>query len=714
MNFKSRKLRVGLISLATVLAVYLICSRLSKTPQIKIDTAAESAGVVDEFENGVGRVGDIGIGTVEVAEFITLNKNKEIDRKWGFKKLLHQEGNEWELEKPFMDIYRRNLKCCITSDRGRILLESDVGRPSPKEGTLAGNVIIRILPENNSDIEESTVYLDSVDFISERSLFRTDGPVRFISTDAQMLGTGMELVYNDQLGRLEFLRIIHLKSLRIKTSSQASLFSSGETDIDRKADTSSQLQTKQPAKPVAADNSQKVKRVLPANKKGENYRCVFSKNVVVDCPEQLVFADEVFINNIFFAKGSSEDSNKSDTVNADNVKEHGAAIAKQSEPNGPQEEFIDIIVTCDNGFIVTPMNSTGSYVISTEPHAELTATDNRATKDINDPGSRITFVARRIDYCVSTENVVANGPSKLTFYVNDPMREEPNRTVLPVKVTAQKKTSFLPALNQVIFEGDCRCTMIRAQSDIQEKYTLSAPRFTVDLSSNKASAADIEHFTADGGVVRLATIKTAQEEMLGGIELKCLKFDFDPNQQLFWATGPNGTITVDNSKIAEPKKKTGKFSLQKPCYAFVRDFETLKYFLEANQIVADAAPQGTLRIDYFPIVKGEYGQQVSATAGHIVANLVETADGQNKLSTLSATGGITYEEEAKKKKWGKGKAIQFVGGDFFYDADKALITAWGDKSQPCLLNGVLVEAIKYNLKTGRAAKAKIVGPGMLK
>jgi hypothetical protein len=143
----------------------------------------------------------------------------------------------------------------------------------------------------------------------------------------------------------------------------------------------------------------------------------------------------------------------------------------------------------------------------------------------------------------------------------------------------------------------------------------------------------------------------------------------------------------------------------------VRDFETLKYFSEANRIITDAKRQQIL-IDYVPIVQGQYGQQITATAGHIEANLTEIAGGRNELSTLSATSGVTYEEEAKEKKWGKGKAVEFVGSGFFYDVEKSTITAWGDELQPCLLNGALAPGIEYNLKTGRI-KTKITGPGIL-
>ena len=298
------------------------------------------------------------------------------------------------------------------------------------------------------------------------------------------------------------------------------------------------------------------------------------------------------------------------------------------------------------------------------------------------------------------------------------MGAEVNQAV-PVKVTARKEAKFLAALNQVVFEGDSLCTMVQQDTDSQRKYTLSAPKLTVHLSSDKPeqsseSAIDVKHLTAGGGVANLAVVKTAGENLLGGIELKCSRFDYDPGRRLFLSTGP-GVIKVDNSKISEPKKKKkkklGRFSLQRPCWAIVEDFDTLKYSLESNRVIADAQSQ-RIHIGYVPIIKGQYGQVVKATAGHIEALLYETADGRIELSTLSAAGGVTYEEEAKKTKWGKGKAVQFVGSEFFLDAKKSMLTAWGDEFQPCLLNGAAVDGIEYNSRTGRV-KTKIIAPGQL-
>jgi hypothetical protein len=714
MGLKSRKLYIWLISAGAVLVIYLLYNQISKTPPIAIDSgdttykAARDEGRETRDERR-GMVGGVGVGTVQKAKYTHLNAKKQVDREFGFEKLLHAEGDEWEIEKPYMNIFRGNLKCYMTADKGTVQVEDAVGRATPKDATLTGNVVIHILPEKGSNIKEGFIYLDDVIFISEKSQFSTAGPVKFTSQDAQMLGKGLELVYNDEMDRLEFLKIIALETLRIRQSSKASLFSSETTATESPASPGNEAQAeRQKAKEIPAADRETIEK-----KKGAYYRCVFRKNVIIDCPEQLIFADEISINNILWSKGPEKKHENRDTGGTDKMEtaveaNEESVSSPQGEPNESSEQFVDIVVTCDDGITVVPMDSSGM--------PENAATEGKGLKNFNDEKGRPTFVAQKIDYCAITEDTVASGPSELTFYTNDVMGTEGKPRSLergggkqpgvPVKVTAQEKAEFLPVLNQVIFEGDVLCTMLREKVDFQQKYTLSSPKLTVDLSKDKRSRADIKHLTASGEVVQLDTSKWAGEKLLGFTKLKCLQFDYDAGQQMFLATG-SGVIAVDNSKIAEPEREVGRFSLQRPCYAVVRNFDTLKYLKEANLIIADAGAEQIL-IDYFPVIKGQQGQQTSATSNHIEAVLYETASGQNELSTLSAKGGITYEEERAKK----GKTIQFVGSEMFYDNSKSMITAWGDELQPCFLNGALAPGIEYNLKTDRI-KTKITGPGTL-
>ncbi len=738
-----RKFFIAFISLAAVLAIFLFYGRIGKTPPIPMDTdtGAEFIDSVADgsdggLDNEVGMIGEVGVGTVRKARYITLNENNEVEREWGFERLLHEVRDLWEIEKPYMNIYQRNVKFYITADNGNVQVETAVGKSTPKDATFTGNVVIRILPEGSSNVKKSNIYLDDITFLSEKSQLTTAGPVKFISEDAQMLGTGMELIYDDVLERLDYLRIIDLESLRIK-SSQTGFRSEARMQADGTADTGGPAKMQQPDETVVASDKGQIqtsaarpeveqgKAYPERSQRGEYYECIFGKNVLIDSPEQLVFAhDKIAINNIFWSKASNGQSNQTDagaaeqgpqspgdagTNNVTVPKQDEPNESSQNQPNESSEKCEDIIITCDGGFVVTPMDSakTNEYSGESTPQASI-ITGTERPKELEDANDRTTFLARIIDYSASTDDTVAVGASELRFYTSDLIQAEPNQTTVPVKVTSQKLLRFLPALNQVIFEGDCVCEMLRDEPDGLRRYVVSGQRFRVDLSPDKDkqpsdSGPQIKHFTADGGVVKLATVKMANEKVLGGVEVKCLKCEYDTAQQLFLATGP-GVINLDNSDVPGPNSQPDKFSLNKPCWAIIENFQTLKYFLDKNQLVADAPSQGLLTVNYFPIVKTQvqYDQQVTVTAVHVQAHLIETAEGEFKLSTLSATGGITYEDQDK----------EFNGSKLFYDAGKAIITVHGDEVQPCHFNGVPVDEIEWDLKTDKI-KFDIKGPGAL-
>ena len=730
MGLWSRKVRVGLISLGVVLSMFLLYSLISKTPRIEIDSAPEfeemvTDGNVGWLDGEVGAFGRVGIqGTVQKARFINLNEQKQVDRELGFDVLLHEAGNEWEVKKPYLNMYQPNVVCYITAERGRILVEAAGGRPQPKIAEFSGNVVAHFVPEGSSDASEGFLYLDDITFLSTTSKFSTPGPVKYLSEDAQMFGKGLEFIYNDYFQRIDLLRVVHLESLSLK-SEQAD-FSNKTVKDQTPSDANSQIQTKPPEKTVATDDSTKVK-TLPdpntqatAQKQAQHYRCVFSKNVILDSPEQLIFAlEELFIRNIFRPEDLTEQSDKADPCSTNPVSEpvpdNAADVQNELEPNSAgssnspvieEQPPVDIVVTCDDGFVLTPMDfnssDTNSPLVGRE---QLLATARYELTQLKEADERNLFIAQRIDYCAATQDTVAVGPSELKFYARNLFREDANDTVVPVTITTQKKAQFLPTANRALFEGECVCTMLREDPNGQQKYTLSAPKLTVDLAEQKdeplsSMANKIEYLAADGPTTRLSIVKMAKQEILGGFEIKCADIDYDAKQQFFLAAGP-GEVKVDNSKISEPNEDAGRFGMRRKSYSIVQNFETLKYFIETDQVIAEAGGQGVV-VHYFPIVDGKYDRHITISSSRIEAFLYETADGQTELSTLHATDGVTYVEEDMK----------FKGSKLFYDAVKSKITVQGDDSQPCILNGSLVDKIEYDLKTGRK-KFQLVGPGTL-
>jgi hypothetical protein len=899
-----RKILIGFVSLGVVLGVYLLYTRVSKTPKTDTDRIAEAIksvadGNLVDFDSRMGKIGDVGIGPAEKAYYFTTNpKTQEIEREFGFEKLLHAVRGVWDIEKPYMNVFRRNFTCYLTADKGQVHVETAVGRTTPKDATFSSNVVIHIVPTDGSNIKESFVYLDDIIFLSEKSMISTAGPVRFESEDARMIGMGLELIYNERAERLEYFKIANLNSMIYRvTSSQAALFSSTQTTNVSAAEPNSQSAVEPNSQFEVPDPNETL--VVHAPKKasnteqqaGEFYKCVLRDNVLIDAPEQLIFAAEQFlIHDIFFSKAFLDQSGETESASPKNTESMGptakettqsteivaepnipalepatakppAAMDDPNDGNEPTEEPKFIVITCDGGLLIVPKDSTrlpeptkADSSIRTQVNTEAPPSDNlsaeqryaaiaaRARQRLDDGTTRTKFFARTIDYNTVTGDVITKGLSELTYFKTDATVTEANEPLSPLKVTARegakyskasnqivfkgclctmlqaglaeqrdvtfsapeitvdlpeekskqpdilatgpvelafymeakKKTTkgeeqttevrpptsdlqpltpvtvtarkwahYSAALNQMAFEGECRCTMLREDPNVLEEFVLLSERMTVDLAEDAndrtaGPAAGIEHLTAtcrdgvlhdDGSpaeVVRLATTRTAKAGgafadaledangtgSLGGIELKCRQFDYDAVQQLYWATGPDGIIKLNNALPADSNEQSKPFSLRNPCWAIISRFNMLSYSLLTNRIIADAAPQEKLGIVYMPIgtesgdpntPKSQRPNDVMAMAPHVEAFLHETADGDMELATLNATGGILYEDD---------KSHQFIGSELFYDHTTAVVKIEGDKLQPCYYNGVLVDQIKYDLNT-KNVEYNVVGPSTI-
>ena len=174
----SRRFTIWLISFLAVLVVYFIYNRLSRTPPIPTDITTTPAGQladVCDSTASVGKIGDVGVGVIKNARYTTLNAQKQVEREFGFQELLHQDGNDWEIEKPYMNIYRRSFNCSITGERAKIAVEVAGGRVTPKQGMLMGNIIIRILPKQKDAAARQLFISMTLPFPRINPCFRRQG-----------------------------------------------------------------------------------------------------------------------------------------------------------------------------------------------------------------------------------------------------------------------------------------------------------------------------------------------------------------------------------------------------------------------------------------------------------------------------------------------------------------------------------------------------------
>ncbi len=681
MLLHSRRFTIWLVSFLAVLVVYFIYNRLSRTPTIPTDTMLTPAGQladVRDSDTSVGKIGGVGVGGIKNARYTTLNAQKQVEREFGFEELLHQDGNDWEIEKPYMNIYRRSFNCSITGERAKVAVEVAGGRITPRQGMLMGNVTIRILPRQKDAAGEITLYLDDIAFSADKSLFSTPGRIELVSGNVRMTGTGVEIVYNGDDERLERLQITNLQSLRIKKWSQGTVLRST---------------------PDTSANNQKGESEQ-TSKRGKYYQCTLDKNVRIETPNERLLADALSIIDIFAADGSAGEAGKEaspddNTIPVQSSNKPQAAVSDESPS--------DITITCDGGIIVTPMSASNE---KKSPKQRTTYAEIIAQQDVNaTPVGKTTFRGANVTYSAITGEAVAIGPSSIAFDVNEKTGDGAGRPGT-VRMTSRRRAAFSPASNKSTFEGDCRCIISQEQDAILQQYIVMADKLEIDLvkkNTNKdyGPSMDVNRMIATGPGVHLASTKKISNKLLTGMELKCASLDYDTIDGNFFATGP-GLIKVDNSQTDEPQGKLGRFSLRRKCYAFLRNFDSLAYAGQSKHLTADSK-SGSLLVDYFPLVEGRGNEKVSITASHVEADIAEIPTGRMELKDMRAKGAVTYED----------KDTQVIGNEFIYDANTASIDIRGDKVHPCNFNGAIIDAVRYDTKSGKW-NTRLKGPGAIR
>ncbi len=696
----SRRISVWLVSFLAVLMIYFVYNRISRTPPIPLSGAKPQIGRafdVCDINGKVGMVGDVGIRIAKNARYVWLDAQKQ-QRVFGFEELLHQDGNEWEIEKPYYTIYRPDFKCTISGRHARVTVDVAGGQVTPRRGNLKGNVKIEILPLRKGGPGEGVVYLDDVVFVAEKSALSSEGQVEFVSQDAQLVGRGMELVFGEA-GQVELLKLKKLQSLHIRQKGRTAPGAGVEQGA----------QGKKTGKPLRQAQG----------RRGSFYKCVLDSNVVVETAGQRLMGDVVTITDIFIA---GTEPNEPAVVSP----------SDQNQPKEPARTIVqedanlaggDIAISCDGSVIISSKDYPIEQKIQDTPDYDIRgqARQKTASAELVEKarGGKALFWGQKISYSVATSEAVADGESQIVFDVN---RKDKDGGSVPatVSMTAQKRAVFSPESNEVVFEGGCRGTISQpfrvsalsptspiegkqADSNAIQQYIVLSDKLELKLKQKPGvprSSPDIERLVATGDVVHLASTRKIGERLLAGVELKCARWDYLADDDNYIATGP-GLIKMDNSRTDESQKGLGRFSMRRKCYAFLRQFDELKFDGRLNHLTADRKG-GSMLVDYFPLTESG-ADNVAVTASHVEADILETAGGRMEVSGFVARGAVTYEDKDK----------QFAGSVFIYDVNNGMINVFGDKSRPCLFNGAIVDSVQYDLKTNRA-KAQIKAPGAIK
>ncbi len=673
MIFRSRKFKLWFGTMAVVFVAYFVYSGLSHTPAMKLQEDYNlSSGIEDFNDASVGTIEQIGIGDVNNALFRNFDNAGNISREFGFQKLLHQQGDRWELAKPFMNMWRSDIKCVVTADSGEVQVETAAGKTTPKDALLRGNVDIHIMPIGDSDISECHLYMDNVVYLAERTEFSTAGPVEFVSDEAYMAGTGMEMVYNEQDQRLEFLKIIKLKTLNIKMlKSETAKKTDENKTVKNKTSKKAAPNAIVPTDIVAAKSpNKKTVKTKKAAKESVIYTCIFKDNVIIDSNNHVVMANVFSISDIVSRSEKKSKKDSSDKINSQSqtVAASSVASGKAVATDKVSEEVIqqsqdDLYetykITCDGSIVIVPSDHRNIKKLMT--FTGDIVTNDEKLKRYGTTGDKNVFAAAKVDYQIGKEIVNLK-----------------NARCMGVEVDPAK--------------------------DLRNERTILADSIRVEISGDEDTQSDaaigIKHFSADGKMCRLSNIKTIKGKNAGGILLKSPKFDFYAENQLFVASG-DGVIKIDNSKISEPTKKVSRFSFEKPSYVAVKDFRLMEYSFDTGKFFVDASSDKRVTIGHFPCVSGlwQKGQEVFVTAKNIRGHLTETKTGKAILATLQATGGVGYRETE----------FYFEGGRLNLDENKSKVNVYGASGQSCMLNGAKVDQIELDITTGEISVGKISG-----
>ena len=742
---KFRRIAVFLCSLVFVFGAYVIYNRFVETPRIK--PFEEESGVemeTPEFSERPSEIGDTVVGSVEQSRFIFLDPDtKELKQVFGFEKLLgREEGSvRRKVVDPYMEVYEKNFRCRITSDYGMVRVETAAGAQSPKDARLYGDVRIHVQSGGKERPTESTIYLEDVSYNSERSEFVTDKPIRLVSEDVEMVGTGMVLIYNTRWGRLEYFKVIDLEELCFKNVRN---FMPSDSGVDEREEESELVEER----PVLESG---VGEAVRSGREDEYYECRFSKDVVIEYGQEVIVtsAEDVTITNIIWSGGAVEDEGGLEGAEVSEPKEdlgQSAGEGKVAEGIESDSEIITVTVKCRGGMVVEPIVSVMGPVSMGGVEAgwsgefsdvpvfiERTASEELILKDLNFAGGAVEkiegdesknvgdseklrepvkFKASKIDYDVGTGNAIARGPVEFTFYAEMDSNEIGTAAgVCPVVITAQRNAEFLVdesgRIDRVIFNDDVVGvrSVKTAAYDQEDRFT--GKRMVVELDGGEETdAMEIRHVVIEGGGVKLESLRSKEEETISHVRLICKRIDYYLKGSAIIATGP-GKIELDNSKVEPAARSEGTedkskhFDMDGPCYAYAEGFKNLRWFMEEDVIITDGGGH-SVSLSYVPVVEGKLGAVVRASSGYMEAGFVKTGSGRSQLERLRAKEGVYYDEEDGH--WFEGESLS-------YEAGEGLMSITGTEAKPCIANGTQVPEIEYNLKTGKVKTRLSSRPG---
>ncbi|MBP8605033.1 MAG: hypothetical protein KBI46_04210 [Phycisphaerae bacterium] len=404
-----RKISIGLISLGAVALAFWLYVRTMETSVPLPPKAADANVLTLPQASDAGQTSQTVIHGVQQSRYVLLDpQTKQVRRVLGFEKLLNPqaESSRWLVEKPYLIFYEMDYECRLESDSGVFQVETAGPNAAPKDvrdAQLNGNVVIRVTPRAGSSISQTFVYMDDLTFSSERSEFATDGPVRVCSDQIDLKGFGLVLILDVAKGRIDYLHILDLEQLRL-INMAASSASASEGSSSAAAPKNAASDTFSSA--VRSPKSSTSKSMETSSQQPDYYQCILDNNVVIHYGSQLVVAgaDRVAVQNILLSRidstaekaaGQKEGPVKSADSLTDGQKSPGISL---TAPSSADSKNRDIVVLCDGGIILKPMNGADNSSMS-EAAPELSIEMNGSPLRIERPSSETGVVNEMLVSC---------------------------------------------------------------------------------------------------------------------------------------------------------------------------------------------------------------------------------------------------------------------------------------------------------------------------
>lgn len=120
-----------------------------------------------------------------------------------------------------------------------------------------------------------------------------------------------------------------------------------------------------------------------------------------------------------------------------------------------------------------------------------------------------------------------------------------------------------------------------------------------------------------------------------------------------------------------------------------------------------------MKLVYIPLTDGQEDKYIYANTQQIRAEFLSNSNGGNELKRIYTDKGIIYEErDGTNQK----TQILLAGQSLTYDvfSDAGWLTIGGSENNPCFINGIRVQQVRYNVNTGQLDETPISRtPGIL-